>query len=410
VVRRAIALVVVLGLLVSGVVSGAAPASASKATDTAKQQRKDQIKKEIKSLREEVEEASAEESELLGKLDDVQATRAQLDEEVADLDGHIADVQTSVDEAAARFDALSAELVDAQLKLQIATDEERAARDQLAARAVEAYMSHPELSAAGLMMHASSLRAVAASQGYYKAIINQHRVALDRYKGLKEQTEQARQGVEVKRDAARAQQDVIVAERQKLEAVRSERDGVRQQVLAQEAQQEQVLSEIQARKAEFEAQIFALQAESNSITQLLQGFQSGQTPIPPGSGRLGTPIPGAPITSTFGPRMHPIFHEMRMHTGVDFGAKAGTLIHAAADGTVVSAGPRGGYGNATIIDHGSSLATLYAHQSALYVSAGQRVTRGQVIGAVGCTGYCTGPHLHFEVRVAGTPVDPLPYL
>jgi murein DD-endopeptidase MepM/ murein hydrolase activator NlpD len=406
VVRRAIALVVVLGLLVSG----AAPAAASKASDKAKQQRKDQIKKEIKSLRQEVEEASAEESELLGKLDDVQAARAQLDEEVADLDAHIADVQTSVDEAAARFDALSAELVDAQLKLQIATDEERAARDQLAARAVEAYMSHPELSAAGLMMHASSMRAVAATQGYYKAIINQHKIALDRYKGLKDQTEQARAAVEIKRDAARAQQDVIVGERQKLEAVRAERDGVRQQVLAQEDQQEQVLTEIQARKAEFQAQIFALQAESNSITQLLQGFQNGQTAIPAGSGRLGTPIPGAPITSTFGPRMHPIFHEMRMHTGIDFGAGTGTLIHAAADGTVVSAGPRGGYGNATIIDHGSSLATLYAHQSALYVSAGQRVTRGQVIGAVGCTGYCTGPHLHFEVRVAGTPVDPLPYL
>jgi murein DD-endopeptidase MepM/ murein hydrolase activator NlpD len=99
-----------------------------------------------------------------------------------------------------------------------------------------------------------------------------------------------------------------------------------------------------------------------------------------------------------------------MHTGIDFGVSYGTPIHAAADGVVVSAGPLGGYGNATIIDHGGSLATLYAHQSQLRVSPGQHVSRGQIIGLSGCSGYCTGPHLHFEVRVNGVPVNPLPYL
>ena len=88
----------------------------------------------------------------------------------------------------------------------------------------------------------------------------------------------------------------------------------------------------------------------------------------------------------------------------------GTPIRAAADGVVVFAGGRGGYGNATIIDHGNSLATLYAHQSSILLGDGQRVTRGQVIGLVGSTGFATGPHLHFEVRINGVPVDPLPYL
>ena len=99
-----------------------------------------------------------------------------------------------------------------------------------------------------------------------------------------------------------------------------------------------------------------------------------------------------------------------MHTGVDFGASEGTAIHASADGVVVSAGPQGGYGNATIIDHGNTLATLYAHQSRMIVAAGQSVKRGQVIGYVGHTGFATGPHLHFEVRANGTPVDPMRYL
>ncbi|HMC52571.1 MAG TPA: M23 family metallopeptidase, partial [Acidimicrobiales bacterium] len=79
-------------------------------------------------------------------------------------------------------------------------------------------------------------------------------------------------------------------------------------------------------------------------------------------------------------------------------------------GTVVAAQPMGGYGNATIIDHDGSLATLYGHQEAIVVTVGQHVQRGQVIGYVGCTGFCTGPHLHFEVRVNGTPVDPMGYL
>jgi murein DD-endopeptidase MepM/ murein hydrolase activator NlpD len=125
---------------------------------------------------------------------------------------------------------------------------------------------------------------------------------------------------------------------------------------------------------------------------------------------MARPIPGAPITSPFGYRIHPIYGTSRLHTGIDFGAGTGTEIHAAESGTVVSAGPMGGSGTATIIDHGNGIATLYGHQSSIGVSEGQRVSRGQVIGRVGCTGACTGPHLHFEVRVNGTPVDPMPYI
>jgi murein DD-endopeptidase MepM/ murein hydrolase activator NlpD len=127
-------------------------------------------------------------------------------------------------------------------------------------------------------------------------------------------------------------------------------------------------------------------------------------------GRLVHPVPGAPITSPFGSRVHPIYGTVRMHTGIDFGADSGTAIRAAADGVVVSASWYGGYGNATIIDHGGGLATLYGHQSSMGVSAGQKVTAGQTIGRVGCTGDCTGPHLHFETRVNGDPVNPANYL
>jgi murein DD-endopeptidase MepM/ murein hydrolase activator NlpD len=98
-----------------------------------------------------------------------------------------------------------------------------------------------------------------------------------------------------------------------------------------------------------------------------------------------------------------------MHTGVDISCSHGQPISTGGDGTVLEAGPRGGYGNAVLVDHGDGLATLYAHQSEVAVSPGQQVATGDVIGYVGSTGYSTGPHLHWEVWVNGTPVDPMGY-
>ncbi|HXY90958.1 MAG TPA: M23 family metallopeptidase, partial [Acidimicrobiia bacterium] len=132
---------------------------------------------------------------------------------------------------------------------------------------------------------------------------------------------------------------------------------------------------------------------------------------PSGNGMFIRPIPGAPITSGFGYRTDPITGQQSFHPGIDFGASCGTPIHAAGNGQIVSAGfDSGGYGNMTIIDHGGGIATLYGHQSSIAVSTGQTVTQGQVIGYVGTTGRSTGCHLHWEVRVNGNPVNPLPYL
>ena len=110
--------------------------------------------------------------------------------------------------------------------------------------------------------------------------------------------------------------------------------------------------------------------------------------------------------SKYGWRVHPILGVRKLHEGIDIWAPAGTPIHASAGGTVIWAGPRGGYGNAVIINHGGGVGTVYAHQSSVAVSAGQSVGRGDMVGYVGQTGLAGGPHLHFEVRVGGRDLRP----
>lgn len=144
---------------------------------------------------------------------------------------------------------------------------------------------------------------------------------------------------------------------------------------------------------------------SSSITCTDGGNLGGNgpwgPPLAPGSYRVGSP---------FGMRYHPILHYWRLHAGVDLGAASGTPIYAAADGTVIACGYSGGAGNMTTIDHGGGVTTDYFHQSRLACSSGQQVKVGQLVGYVGTTGLSTGPHLHFQVKVNGTPIDPVAFL
>lgn len=135
-------------------------------------------------------------------------------------------------------------------------------------------------------------------------------------------------------------------------------------------------------------------------------------PLITGSGQLGFPVANPRISSSFGRRTDPVYGGTRMHNGIDFPGPIGTPIYAAADGIVKYAGPARGYGYLVIVDHGGGLETWYAHMYPYQVKVftGQRVKRGQQIAAIGNNGKSTGPHLHFEVRSGGVPVDPIPYL
>lgn len=176
---------------------------------------------------------------------------------------------------------------------------------------------------------------------------------------------------------------------------------------ANEVAEQAIVNSIKSKKADYTKQMAQLQAESNALAAQIKKQQAGSS-VPVAPGKMKRPV-SASINSPFGYRTHPIYGDQRLHAGVDFGASYGTAIGAAKDGKVIYASQMSGYGNVIIIDHGGGISTLYAHQSSFAVGLGAVVKQGQTIGYVGATGNVTGPHLHFEVRVNGTPVDPMGY-
>jgi murein DD-endopeptidase MepM/ murein hydrolase activator NlpD len=152
-----------------------------------------------------------------------------------------------------------------------------------------------------------------------------------------------------------------------------------------------------------------LEATSRELVSIIAQLEAEQKGTGGGTGTFIWPTAG-PITSYYGLRLHPILGTYRMHYGLDIGAPYGQSIYAADSGVVIFANWMGGYGLTLIIDHGDGLSTLYAHTSDILVNVGDAVNQGQVVAKVGSTGYSTGPHLHFEVRVNGEPQNPLNYL
>jgi murein DD-endopeptidase MepM/ murein hydrolase activator NlpD len=178
-----------------------------------------------------------------------------------------------------------------------------------------------------------------------------------------------------------------------------------------QSQQAQI-NRLRTDRSALEAAEERLAQDSQGLTTIIQELlaaQSRNQVVVRGTGRFSLPSDGF-ISSSFGWRTHPILGYQRFHAGVDFGADYGSTIRAADRGSVIFAGWYGGYGLTVIVDHGGGLTSLYAHTSEVYVKQGQTVQKGEAIAAVGSTGLSTGPHLHFEVRANGEPIDPMPYL
>jgi murein DD-endopeptidase MepM/ murein hydrolase activator NlpD len=366
--------------------------------------------------------------ELLGELDVLRATDVELQAEADRLDADIA-------ELAARTEAAADELVGAQqriVELEAEVAEARAefdARQELAARrAVLAYMQ-PPMDTVALVLGANDLTEaerrrtlannVAANDRMVMAERQQAADALERLEaevaasvaGLRIRLADQEADLEGLRTARARSTEVAAALETRISAFQAEADAL----AASEADLVSLITQRQAAAATTTTTAAPTTTTTTAPTAPVDdpGSGGGGTTVAPTTPPTTTPTPvvgGSLLWPTSGVLTSPYgWRWGTMHQGIDIGAPSGTPIYAAAGGTVFFSGWMGGYGNLILIDHGDGRVTAYAHQSSLAVSGGP-VGRGQLIGYVGSTGDSTGPHLHFEVRVNGSAVDPMRYL
>lgn len=210
-------------------------------------------------------------------------------------------------------------------------------------------------------------------------------------------------------EAWRDLQAELAAQRREMEALARALAARDRALRDQERSKRLLLDRISRKRVLYERAVEELEEDSRRLEALLRRLQGDAAPTRIGLRiRAGLLWPArGRLVSGFGFRLHPLFRIRRMHTGVDIAAPWGSPVHAAAPGTVIYTGWFGGYGKIVLVDHGGGVSTLYGHLSAVLVSPGHQVRAGSLLGRVGSTGYTTGPHLHFEVRIGGRPVDPL---
>ncbi|MGI0494822.1 murein hydrolase activator EnvC family protein [Alkalinema pantanalense CENA528] len=285
-----------------------------------------------------------------------------------------------------------------KLELALAQAEDRyRSRQQAIVARLQFLQRQPHRQGLAVLLQSQTLSDFLSQRYRLKRLYEADRKALV---ALKQQTDQ----LEQRRNQVEAEKNQIAVMTQQLLAQKNETQ-------AQAEFQKQIVARLKNDRRALEAAMSQLDRDSAAITRYIRQYQ-GQDfggVIVRGNGQMSYPV-DAPVTSYFGWRIHPILGYEKFHAGIDFGADEGTVIRAAAAGVVIYAGWYGGYGNTVIVNHGNGITSLYAHTQGFYPQEGQVVQKGEPIATVGSTGLSTGPHLHFEVRQNGEPIDPAYYL
>ena len=398
--RRALGVLLVL-LLASASALSIPPAAGQ-------EQRLHEIQRKQQELERKIDRANRRRGRLLDRIGTVDSKRAEVEGEVGALDSELSTLNGRIDRVSdklattqKRLAVLHSELEDILSRLVNRTD-------IFTQRAVAAYKAGPTAYLDGIFA-AESFGDVVHRYSYYQSMLAADTELIEEIEVLRQETDQRRAQVERKEEEIAEAKRRLEADRARVAAVRAERARALDDLKSLLGEKKTLLADVDEKKSRWKRIQDQLDRESSNIQNLL-AQRSSTSPAPSyGGGQFAWPAPG-PVTSPFGYRTHPIFGGTRLHTGVDIGAPYGATVVAASAGVVAYVGAMSGYGNVVVVDHGGGIATTYNHLSGFSVGSGQSVSRGQPVASVGCTGYCTGPHLHFEVRVGGSPVDPMPYL
>ena len=373
----------------------AAPAAADNVT------RKRSVDSKISGLQDKIAAARAREQQLSREIADVTARIRTLESEVGDVSTDLALLEQDLALQRERLARIT-ELWRLQTaKLGFLRSQHEQAIDRLSDRIVAIYQSG-NLSTVDVLLNSSNFGELMTRLDYAQELAAQdERIA--------ESVGQAKDRIQVQQRNTTITRKKVYAVAQAVAARTEQTRQVRDQLVAQEnalagtrSERRERLASVQQQKEEYLHEVNSLLAVSASLASRIQTSQSSSSVVRSSSGLIW-PVSG-PVTSGFGWRWG------RMHEGIDIAVPTGTPVVAAASGHVIVAGWMGGYGNLVVIDHGGGLATAYGHNSSFAVGSGSTVSQGQTIAYAGSTGNSTGPHVHFEVRVNGSPVDPLGYL
>ena len=359
-------------------------------------------------------------SALHARVGAAQQRAERLAAEIASVNSRIHGLETRVGDVNTRLAALENDLALHRRKLDRLTELFRVqtrrysllrgqyslALARLNARLVQVY-EQGDVSSLDVVLEARSLSDLIDRLEYVRQLASEDDRIATSVGQARDSAREARAKTRKLRSVVAAETRAVQARTEQVRAVRDELLANTRQLVSARSTKRVNLADVRASERQAAAESQALERVSATLGAQIQAAQAASSYSPPSSAPSSSgfiwPVNG-PVVSPFGMRWG------RMHTGIDIGVSYGTPIHAAAAGQVIYAGWMDGYGNLVFIDHGRGISTGYAHQSSIAVSNGQSVAQGQVIGYVGCTGHCFGPHLHFEVRVNGSPVDPLGYL
>lgn len=329
-------------------------------------------------------------------LNDVQAELSENLQQIEKLDEKIAIAEKKLQEQESKITELKVSIEEVEKELEIVTEKKDKQKEIFEKRVVALYEAG-ETQYLDLILKSRSLSDFLSSYYVISELAEADRTLLDELKDKKKTINLSKQKLENERKEL----SIIVENQTRESRTLQNTKKIRENFVAKLSTQEQ----------ELQSKIDQINSEYDAINkQILELAQSGIQTTYIG-GQLAWPVPGyTRITSPYGTRLHPILGRYKLHTGVDISAPLGANFIAVNDGIVVKAEYNGNYGNMVMINHGGGISTLYAHGSEILVKAGEQVTRGEPVLKIGSTGLSTGPHAHFEVRINGSTVDPLPYI
>ena len=345
--------------------------------------------------------ARAKEARLTARISDVTKQIRSLEARVGDVSQKLSTLARDLALHQQRLDRLNALFSFETERVNFLRSQYAKVLRQLNLRMIDIYETH-DPSLVEVILESTSFQDVLDQLHYLEAIARQDKRITKTVAVARDKVQVARERTKTIRARVHSETQVIAVRTQQKRIAKSELLLSQGSLVGKRKRQKGQLASTRAQERAFVAEANALAAQDARVRAQLAAAQGASNTTPSAAGLIW-PVNG-PVTSPFGYRWG------RLHSGIDIGVPEGTPIHAAAAGTVVLAAWTDGYGNYTCIDHGGGLATCYAHQSAYAVSTGAHVSQGQVIGYVGNTGHSFGPHLHFEVRINGVPVDPLGYL